>query len=244
MKRTPNGNISRYKSRLCAKGFSQIKGIDYVETFSPTTRYDTIRILLAIATTNDFEITQFDIKTAFLNGNLEEEIFMTPPEGTNIEPGVVCKLKKALYGLKQAPRCWYQTLNNFLTSLNLKQCEADKCVYKGEFDKYKVIIVIFVDDGLIMSKNIKKILQQLQNRFEVTVNETLNYFVGLEILRDRKNKTIFIHQTNYIQQIINRFKMTDATPANTPADVNTTLTYPDNNRRRMKFDTIGKQWEL
>ena len=101
VKRLPNGEISRYKARLCAKGFAQKKGVEYNDTFSPMTRFDSIRILLAVAVQKDYKIMQFDIKTAFLNGDLDEDVFMSPPEGTNIDPSLVCKLKKSLYGLKQ-----------------------------------------------------------------------------------------------------------------------------------------------
>ena len=106
LKSSENGNSPRFKARLCAKGYTQEKGIDYTDTFSPTVRYDSIRILLAIAVQRILKIKQFDIRTAFLNGHLQEEVYMLPPEGINIESGMVCRLKKALYGLKQASRQW------------------------------------------------------------------------------------------------------------------------------------------
>ncbi|KAK9729049.1 Reverse transcriptase (RNA-dependent DNA polymerase) [Popillia japonica] len=129
IKRLANGEISRYKARLCAKGFNQTEGVDYTETYAPTTRYDTIRVLLAVAARNNLDIVQFDIKTAFLHGELKEEILMEPPPGITTNTNIVCKLNKSLYGLKQAPRCWNNKFTMFLQDNGFKQCEADKCVY-------------------------------------------------------------------------------------------------------------------
>ncbi|KAL0839364.1 hypothetical protein ABMA28_016098 [Loxostege sticticalis] len=106
IKRDENNQGKRFKARLCARGFSQIKDIDYQEIFSPTTRYDSIRIILSIAARYDLEIQQFDVKTAFLNGNLDEDIFIEIPEGMSLKNDCVLKLNKSLYGLKQASRCW------------------------------------------------------------------------------------------------------------------------------------------
>lgn len=111
--------ICRYKARLCAKGFNQQQGIDYEEIFSPTARYDTIRVLLSIAARDDLQIMQFDVKTAFLHGDLQEEIYMEIPEGVTVKNEenrpLACRLNKSLYGLKQAPRCWNRKLNSCLT---------------------------------------------------------------------------------------------------------------------------------
>lgn len=104
----PDGSIARFKARLCAKGYSQRPGIDYGEIFAPVIRYESIRILSALAAIRDMEMQEFDVKSAFLNGELEEHIFMKQPEGFTDNPNLVCKLKKSLYGLKQSPRCWNQ----------------------------------------------------------------------------------------------------------------------------------------
>jgi len=133
-KRDVNGKISRYKARLVARGFSQRPGIDYFETFAPVAKFTTLRILLMLAASADWEIHQMDVKTAFLYGDLEEEIYMELPEGIGIDnKDFVCKLQKSLYGLKQAPRVWNQKLHAFLTSKNLKlvRTEADHSLYVG-----------------------------------------------------------------------------------------------------------------
>ncbi|CAK1547641.1 unnamed protein product [Leptosia nina] len=124
-------NGPRYKSRLCAKGFAQKRGIDYTETFSPTVRYDSIRLLLSIVAEKRMAIMQFDIKTVFLHGELQEEIYMKPPEGLDVENNMACKLIKSLYGLKQAPRCWNAKFNSVLNKYGFLNSHADKCVYKS-----------------------------------------------------------------------------------------------------------------
>ena len=125
-----DGTVDRYKGRLVAKGYAQRFGVDYDETFSPVVRFSSIRALLAFAVENDMLVHQTDVVTAFLNGTLEEEIYMQQPEGY-IQPGsdhLVCKLKKSLYGLKQSPRCWNTTLTEFLESINFKRNVADPCI--------------------------------------------------------------------------------------------------------------------
>ena len=129
IKRYPDGNIQRYKARVVARGFSQVEGVDYTQTFAPTARYDTIRVLLALSVKKDLKISQFDIKTAFLHGLLKEEVYMNVPDGVKKSTNMVRKLKRALYGLKQAPRCWYRRFDDFLRNLGFRQCQADKCVY-------------------------------------------------------------------------------------------------------------------
>lgn len=218
LKRSPDGENHRYKARLCAKGFAQKEGIDYTEVFAPTTRFDTIRILLATTAQNNYEIMQFDVKTAFLYGDLQEEIYMRLPQGAATESGEICKLKKSLYGLKQAPRCWNQKFNGFLKNFGFQQCNSDKCIYVGEQNGSKVLLIIYVDDGLIISRDknaIDTVLDELRGTFDITVN-SLNYFVGLEI--NRSADGIFIHQSSYIKQVIQRFGLEDANPCSTPAD--------------------------
>ena len=112
-----DGQIEKYKARLVAQGFSQVEGIDYNETFAPVTKFNSIRLLLALSARYDWEIHQMDVKSAFLNGELNEEIYMRVPPGYKAAPGTVWRLKKALYGLKQASREWYKKLSSELSSL-------------------------------------------------------------------------------------------------------------------------------
>lgn len=242
IKSSPNKSNIRFKARLCAKGFSQVEGIDYNETFAPTTRYDTIRMLLSLAVQRKLHILQFDVKTAFLYGEIAEDIYMNPPPGVNIGPEIVCKLRKSLYGLKQAPRCWNSKFNEFLNSIGLKQCQADKCVYQGKFDDELVILVLYVDDGLVLAKDrtvLEKILKQLECSFKICISEP-DYFVGLEIKSDKDSESISISVSAFIERVLNRFNLTEANGHKIPADPNTCLT----NREVEPMDEIVPYREM
>lgn len=230
------GNVKRRKARLCARGFLQKPGIDYTDTFAPVVRCDSLRILLATVATKDLELAQFDVQTAFLYGELEEQIYMEVPEGLDVKEeesksakkkSFVCKLSKALYGLKQAPRCWNKKFSEFLRQYSFKETDAEQCIFVGTFDDSVVYLALYVDDGLIAAKSkkvIKSVLTCLENAFKITVGVT-KIFVGLQIERDRSNKSISLHQKAYIKKILERFRMVDAKPVSTPADPHTTL-YP------------------
>lgn len=187
--RDVTGRVYRYKARLCARGFQQREGIDYTETFSPVVRYDSLRVLLALVAQEDLELVQFDVKTAFLYGNLDEEIHMEVPEGLDIEKcansgvNAVRRLDKSLYGLKQAPRCWNQNFSGFLRQFSFIETSADKCIYVGHYEGLSVYLALFVDDGLIACKSgqiLERITTMLSNEFEITQNDG-SCFVGLQI---------------------------------------------------------------
>lgn len=208
----------RYKSRLCAKGYAQTKGIDYDETFSPTVRYDSIRLLLSIAAEQNLEIIQFDIKTAFLYGELNEQIFMFPPEGLECPSNMVCRLNKSLYGLKQAPRCWNTKFNTVLEKFGFVKSLADQCVYVGQVKGIKCYLCLYVDDGLLISKErlvLKEVIDELKLSFDLKTCPPSN-FVGMQIEKNKRH--IFIHQTKYIEKLLEKFNMSCANPNSIPAD--------------------------
>ncbi|KAL0891955.1 hypothetical protein ABMA27_015190 [Loxostege sticticalis] len=213
----------RYKSRLCAKGYSQTKGIDYQETFAPTVRYDSIRLLLSEAAQHNLQIIQLDIKTAFLYGELEEDIYMAVPEGLTCKTNKVCKLNKSLYGLKQSPRCWNSKFDSVLKKFGLVNSKADQCVYVGTINGENCYLCLYVDDGLIFSKNrstIKELINDLQSIFEVKTFPVRN-FVGMEIMKS--DSFIFIHQSSYIEKLLNKFMLNNSKPNSIPADPHTIL---------------------
>ena len=115
-----SGDIERHKARLVVKGYSQMKGIDYEETFAPVVKFNSIRILLALAAQQNLEVHQMDVKSTYLNGDLDEEIYMDQPEGYEQASGKVCRLRKAIYGLKQAGRAWYNKIDTFFDELKLE----------------------------------------------------------------------------------------------------------------------------
>lgn len=222
VKLNPQGDVERYKARLVAKGYSQIPNVDYKETFAPVASMTTIRILFAIANQHDMEILQFDVKTAFLYGDLNETIYMEYPEGYPNPQNKVCKLVKSLYGLKQAPRQWNLKFDAFLQRFNLQQSVVDKCLYYNR--DYTLFLAIYVDDGLVASRN-KKLLSELINylksNFELKVMECEAY-LGFQIVRDREKRQLKLQQAHYVEKILEKFGMTDCKPASTPEEVATT----------------------
>lgn len=228
LKLDKTGQVSRYKARLVARGLSQKYKIDYDETFSPTLRAETIRCLLILAFEYKLHMLQMDVKTAFLHGLLEAEIFMTQPEGyIKGNANMVCRLKKAIYGLKQASRSWNEVFTNFLKEFNLKQLYTDCCVfanYNCNFNKGGTVLVvaIYVDDGLILSNQkhlMHQVVYHLSKKFEINTMQ-LESFVGLQI--KQTDNAILLHQQNYINRVLTRFEMDQAKSA-TPSDCNQKL---------------------
>lgn len=221
IKLAPNGNVERYKARLVAKGYSQVPNVDYKETFAPVASTNTVRLLLALANQNDMELLQFDIKTAFLYGDLDENIHMDYPDGFDNPGNKVCKLIKSLYGLKQAPRQWNKKFHQFLSKFKLNQSPNDKCLYFNQ-DR-SLILTIYVDDGLVASNNrqiLEPLIKFLKDNFEVKVMECEAY-LGFHINRDRKKRRLKIQQQLYIDKVLDRFKMIDCKAQSTPEEVGT-----------------------
>lgn len=216
------GEIDCFKSRLVAKGFAQKPGIDYDETFSPVVRFATIRTLLAHAVKNDMLIHQMDVVTAFLNGTLDEDIYMQQPEGY-VEEGnehLVCKLKKSLYGLKQSPRCWNKTFKDFMESIGFISCEADPCV----FIRGSTIVAVYVDDLILITneeKEMDSVKKSLANRFKMKDMGDIHYLLGVSI--EHSAEGLKLNQEQYIQKMLSKFEMAECNPVATPADCNVKL---------------------
>lgn len=209
------GKVTTYKVRLVAKGYSQIPGVDFKQTYAPVASLTTIRIFFTLVNQHDLVTSQIDVANAFLNGDLEEELYLLPPKGYNQNQNSVWKLNKSLYGLKQAPRNWNRKFHSFLTKFKLINSELDKCLYYN-YDK-SIVLVIYVDDAYIAAKNGYQ-LNQLINYLKMEVDiRTLNgdSFLGLKI--DRKDNWLFLSQPHYINKILERFKMTNCNPVPVPS---------------------------
>jgi hypothetical protein len=226
-KKNEIGQIVKLKARLVARGFSQIYGIDYLDTYAPVVKLASIRILLAIAAIYGLEIHQMDVVTAFLAGDLEEEIYMEQPEGFEVETkeeDLVCRLRKSLYGLKQAPRVWNLKIRNFLKSIGFEQLYSDPCVYINKMTG--IIIAMWVDDLIIFGKNITSIEDlkaQLNEEYEMKDLGELKYFLGIQVHRDRERKIIHISQSGYNRTILERYGMRNSKPTSTPLPTGTRL---------------------
>lgn len=219
LKINTDGSIDRYKARLVVRGFTQEYGIDYQETFSPVVKFSSIRVILSLAASKQMKLKHFDVKTAFLNGDLEENVYMSQPIGYDDGSGLVCKLSKSLYGLKQASRCWNKKFTSFITSFSFKASELDPCVFVCNGEQGMMVLAIYVDDGLIAAENeeaILPVIDHLKKEFEIKVFET-KCFLGLEI-DQRPDGSIHVNQQSYALKVLDRFGMANCNAVATPAD--------------------------
>eukprot|EP00158_Paraphelidium_tribonemae_P000162 Partr_v1_DN18828_c0_g1_i1_m15213 putative retrotransposon Tto1 - Nicotiana tabacumSimilarity to retrotransposon Tto1 -Nicotiana tabacumSimilarity to reverse transcriptase pol - Volvox carteri len=223
IKRDAQGNITRYKARLCACGYNQVAGLDYKDVYSPVVRTESFRLFLAIFAGREMECIQMDVVTAFLNGSVEEDIFMKQPPGYVDQacPDHVCKIVKNLYGLKQAPRVWHNTIDPFLKSLGFTALAADPCVYYKWSGTELSIKSLYVDDLAVASDSntgIKTIRYSLMEKFKMADDGELEYILGMKIRRDRDKRAVYISSQNKIVEILKDFNMASCSPASTPMD--------------------------
>ena len=217
-----DGSVERFKARLVARGFTQSYGIDYQETFAPVAKLNTIRILLSLAVNQDWCLQQLDIKNAFLNGDLEEEVYMEIPPGFegSMAKNQVCKLQKSLYGLKQSPRAWFDRFTKAVLKLGYKQGQADHTLFVKKSHAGKMAILIVYVDDIILSGNDMEELQNLKKylseEFEVKDLGNLKYFLGMEVARSRKG--IVVSQRKYILDLLKETGMLGCKPIDTPMD--------------------------
>ncbi|RVW13581.1 Retrovirus-related Pol polyprotein from transposon TNT 1-94 [Vitis vinifera] len=220
-KRDSKGNIVRYKARLVAKGFTQKEGIDYKETFSPVSSKDSFRIIMTLVAHYDLELHQMDVKTAFLNGNIDETIYMVQPENfeSNESKQLVCRLKRSIYGLKQASRQWYRKFDQMITSFGFKENTVDQCIYLKFSGSKFIILVLYVDDILLASSDVGLLHETkrfLSSKFDMKDLGNASFVLGIQIHRDRSRGILGLSQKAYIDKVLSRFGMSNCAPGDTP----------------------------
>lgn len=232
-----DGSIERYKARLVAKGFTQTYGIDYTETFAPVAKLNTIRILLSLAANFDWPIHQLDIKNAFLNDELQEEVFMCQPPGYEDKQNgkIVCKLNKSLYGLKQSPRAWFDRFSKVIQKSGYIQGQADHTMFVKHSGNDKItILIVYVGDIIVTgndSEEVTRIKNLMAQEFEVKDLGALKYFLGMEFARSKKG--ISVCQRKYTLDLLEETGMQGCKPSNTPIE-------PGNKQKLVKENLLTK----
>lgn len=230
-KKNSKGEVERYKARLVAKGYSQRAGIDYDEVFAPVARLETIRLMISLAAQNKWRIYQMDVKSAFLNGYLEEEVYIEQPLGyvTKGQEHKVLRLKKALYGLKQAPRAWNSRINKYFQQNGFAKCPHEHALYTKVNESGDLMLVcLYVDDLIFTGSNpvmFEEFKKAMTREFEMTDIGLMSYYLGIEVKQTKDG--IFISQENYAKDVLKKFKMSDCKPMNTPVECNIKLSKND-----------------
>ncbi|KAG8484431.1 hypothetical protein CXB51_022868 [Gossypium anomalum] len=221
LKRNAGGSIARYKGRLVVKGYLQEAGVDFQETFSPVVKPTTIRVVLALAVSMGWSLRQVDINNAFLNGDLQEEIYMVQPPGFEQQghdgQQLVCRLRKALYGLKQAPRAWFHKLKDFLLATGFVASKADNSLFVQRSGSQLLFVLVYVDDIIVTGNNSEVIdgfIRKLDAQFSLKDLGRLNYFLGIEV--QYTSTGVSLNQRKYISDLLRKASMEKSNAAPTP----------------------------
>ena len=220
------GRVKRFRARLVARGFKQIEGVDFFETFAPVMRYKSLLILLAWAATHDYEVRHLDVPKAFLQAMLVEEIFMEQPEGFHEgDPNKVWKLLRSVYGIRQAPNNWNHELNRTLLSLGFSRLKSDPCIYVKPCRSagHQIVLGVFVDDIIPVfdradeAAEWQPVLRALQEKYQIVDTGDATLVLGIRLTRDRPNRTLRLDHAPYIAKMLKEFHMEQCNPASTPS---------------------------
>jgi hypothetical protein len=223
-----DGSLERYKARLVAKGFSQEYGIDYEETFAPVAKMTTVRTLISVAAVQQWPLSQLDVKNAFLNGYLSEEVYMRPPPGFSHPSGVVCRLRRALYGLKQSPRAWYARFQDVVLQIGFQPSMHDSALFLRRTSHGLVLLLLYVDDMIITGSDvaaISDVKRHLFQEFDMKDLGPLRYFLGIEVASSPQG--YLLGQSKYASDILHRAHLTDTKTVDTPLELHAKFSASD-----------------
>lgn len=237
-------NSVRYRARLVAKGFTQKLGIDYQETFSPVVRHSTLKLLFALSVQLNFDVTHLDVKTAFLNGYLKEDIYMVQPD-INCDPSSknkIVKLKKAIYGLKQSSRCWYERVEQCLCELGFQKNKIEPCLFsKTGSDNVKIIIALYVDDFFVFSNSkseTENLISVLSSKFKIKNLGQVQHCLGMRVKIDKNCNVITIDQEQYVEELLAKFNMQSCKFASTPMECKLNIEKSDTCNNEIPFQQL------
>ncbi|UYV77939.1 hypothetical protein LAZ67_15002938 [Cordylochernes scorpioides] len=219
IKMNPDGSIDKRKARFVAMGHNQKPGVDYEESFAPVMKLDSLRTLIAIASQQNMKIEQYDVKTAYLNAELKDDVYLEQPEGF-VQAGQenkVCKLNRSLYGLPQSRRCWNEKINQIFNDIGLRRLESEPCAYILQEEEKTLIIGIYVDDFLIIGSDstiINRIVKQLDKQIVIVRKEKPIFFLGIKI--EEKENCFELSQEAYVEKILKKFNLEECNPVKTP----------------------------
>lgn len=225
-KKLDSDNNVRFRARLVAKGFTQKAGIDYNQTFSPVLRYSTLKLLFALTVKYDLEMTHLDVTTAFLNGHLNETVYMHLPTNFPCQDRInkVLKLNKAIYGLKQSARAWYERVDDCLQNIGYKRSMYEPCLFVKQNDKVRTYIALFVDDFFVYSNSpteTEYLKKELRSKFQLKDLGEIRQCLGMRVCKE--NNVITMDQTRFIEELLNKFNMEKCKHVNTPMEINLKL---------------------
>ena len=238
VKETSTGEVDKFKARCVAKGYSQIYGVDFDETYAPVCKSTSVNHLLALSTQKNLTLDHMDVHQAFIQSPMEEEIYLELPDGyaewKNCSSNKVLRIKKGLYGLKQSGRSWNKTIEKTFNELGFERFESDVCLFKKTIDGETLYITLYVDDLIIAAPNTKsgqekKIAckKELQDKYQMTDLGKLSWFLGMKISQSGDCSTVSIDQSKYIEDVASKFGVTDGTKYSTPMDENLKLSRQD-----------------
>jgi hypothetical protein len=237
IKRNEHGEIERYKARLVALGYRQTYGVDYLETYSPVANMNSIRVFLAMCCHSGLYIHHYDVDTAFLNGHLEEDVYVFPPDGVQTKANQVCKLNRSLYGLKQAAATWFKTISTVFMKMGFKQCVSDSCIFVRHEGVASAFVTLYVDDMMIGAKSlmaIKTVADELSTHFKLKQLGSVRFILGIEVEYDMHQRRMKISQSACIARMTEKYNQMHAKPVNNPTVEGHFLAKSDKDDQRMK----------